>query len=52
MDFLTNKMSLDASENCIKIEKKNKTTKPNVEHHIEMQLILIDDYRLLIVCTW
>lgn len=24
MDFLTNKMSLDASENCIKIEKKKK----------------------------
>lgn len=47
MNFLTNKMSLDVSENCIKIEQKRKS---NVEQHIEMQLILIDDYRLLIVC--
>lgn len=47
MNFLTNKMSLDVFENCIKIEQKKIS---NVEHHIEMQLILIDDYRLLIVC--
>lgn len=47
MNFLTNKMSLDVSENCIKIEQKKKS---NVEQHIEMQLILIDQYRLLIVC--
>lgn len=33
MDFLTNKMSLDASENCIKIEKKkNNQTKCRTSH--------------------
>lgn len=45
MNFLTK--SLDVSENCVKIERKKIA---NIEHHIEMQLILIDDYRLLIVC--
>lgn len=47
MNFLTNKMSSDVSENCIKIEQK----KSNVEQHIGMQLILMGDYRLLILCS-